>query len=43
MDLDSFESIDMPYMAELKGQLAPEQQIEYWDIEGVKTLMRIFS
>ena len=43
MDLESFESLDLPYMVELKGQLAPEQQVEYWDIEGVKTIMRIFT
>jgi len=43
MDLDSFESLDLPYMIELKGQLVPEQQVEYWDIEGVKTVMRIFT
>lgn len=42
MDLDSFETIDLPFMDELKGQLAPEQQVEYWDVEGKKVIMRIF-
>jgi translation initiation factor 5A len=42
MDLESFETIDLPFMEELKGQLAPEQQVEYWDVEGKKVIMRIF-
>lgn len=41
MDLESFETIDMPFMEELKGQLAPEAQVEYWDIEGKKIIMRL--
>jgi len=42
MDLESFETIDLPFMEELKGQLVPEQQVEYWDVEGKKVIMRIF-
>jgi translation initiation factor 5A len=42
MDLESFETIDVVYVEELKGQLAPDQQVEYWDIEGKKAIMRIF-
>ncbi len=41
MDLESFETIDLPFMEDLKGQLVPEQQVEYWDIEGRKVIMRI--
>ena len=41
MDLENYETLDMPYMEELKGQLAPETQVEYWDIEGKKTVMRL--
>lgn len=41
MDLDSYETIDMPFMEELKGQLAPEKQVEYWNIEGKKAVMRV--
>lgn len=41
MDLESYETMDMAFMEELKGQLAPEQQVEYWDIEGKKIVMRI--
>jgi translation initiation factor 5A len=41
MDLDSYETIDVTYDEELKGQLQPEQQAEIWDIEGKKVIMRI--
>ena len=40
MDLESFETIEIPMMEELKGQLAGEDQVEYWDIEGVKIIKR---
>lgn len=42
MDLESFETIDVPYQPELEGQIAPEKQVEYWDIEGTKAIMRVF-
>ncbi len=42
MDLESYETITVPFIEELKGKLAAEQQIEYWDIEGKKAIMRIF-
>jgi len=41
MDLESFETIDVPFMEELKAELAPEKQVEYWDIEGKKCIMRV--
>lgn len=41
MDLESFETLEVPYLEELKDQLAPEKQVEYWDIEGRKCVMRI--
>lgn len=41
MDLESYETIDIPYLEELKGSLAPEKQVEYWDIEGKKAIMRV--
>ncbi len=41
MDLESYETIDLVFMEELKGSLAPEKQVEYWDIEGKKVIMRI--
>ena len=41
MDLESFETIDMPFMEEIKADLAPEKQVEYWDIESKKVIMRV--
>ena len=42
MDLENYETLELPFLAELKEQLAPEKQVEYWDIEGKKIIMRIF-
>jgi len=42
MDLESFETLDCPYAEEIKEQLAPEKQVEYWVIEGKKAIMRVF-
>jgi translation initiation factor 5A len=41
MDLESFETIDMLCNDEIKANLAPEKQVEYWDIEGKKYIMRV--
>lgn len=41
MDLESYETFELPYLQELKDQLAPEKQVEYWDIEGKKVIMRV--
>ena len=41
MDMESFETIDLTFIEDLRGQLAAEQQIEYWDVEGEKKIMRI--
>ncbi|MEK6893177.1 MAG: translation initiation factor IF-5A [Nanoarchaeota archaeon] len=41
MDLESFETIDVPYGEDIKEQLAAEKQVEYWDIEGKKCIMRV--
>ncbi len=41
MDLESYETIDISYIPELKEKLAPEKQVEYWDIEGRKVIMRV--
>lgn len=42
MDLESFETIDVPVLEEIKGQVAAEKQVEYWDVEGKKMIMRVF-
>lgn len=41
MDLESYETLDIVFMEELKEQIAQEKQVEYWDIEGKKAIMRI--
>ena len=41
MDLESYETIEIPFLPELKEKLAPEKQVEYWDIEGKKVIMRV--
>lgn len=41
MDLETYETIEIPFLPELKEQLAPEKQVEYWDIEGKKVIMRV--
>jgi len=40
MDLESFETIDVAIIEELKGQIKEEDQVEYWDIEGIKIIKR---
>ncbi len=41
MDLESYETLDVQFSQELKEQLEPEKQVEYWDIEGKKAVMRV--
>lgn len=41
MDLESYETLEMPFLPELKENLAAEKQVEYWDIEGKKVIMRV--
>ena len=43
MDLESFETMDLPFMEEVKADLAPEKQVEYYSIEGKKVIMRVYS
>lgn len=40
MDLESFETIEVPMMEELKGEIKEEDQVEYWDIEGTKIIKK---
>ena len=42
MDLESYETLELPFDEELKDKLAPEKQVEYWDVEGMKVVMRVF-
>ena len=41
MDLESYETIDVSYIGDVKEQIAAEKQVEYWIIEGKKIIMRV--
>ena len=41
MDLESFETLDIAFDEEVKGDLAADKQVEYWDIEGKKIIKRV--
>lgn len=41
MDLENFETIDMTYSEEVAGSIEPDKQVEYWDVEGQKSIMRV--
>ena len=40
MDLETFETIEVPCPDELKSQLEENCNVEYWDIEGKKIIKR---
>lgn len=40
MDLTSFETIEVPCAEEIKSQLQPNDNVEYWNIEGQKIVKR---
>lgn len=40
MDLENFETIDVPCDEEIKDQLEANSTVEYWDIEGEKIIKR---
>lgn len=42
MDLESFETMDLPYAEEVKAELAAEKTVEYWNVEGKKSIRRVF-
>lgn len=42
MDLENFETIEVPCDPELKDQLEVNSNVEYWDIEGEKIIKRKF-
>ena len=41
MDLESFETMDLPFQEDIRDQLAEEKKVEYWDVEGEKVIMRM--
>jgi translation initiation factor 5A len=40
MDLESFETIDVPCSDEIKSELGENSNVEYWDIEGERIVKR---
>lgn len=40
MDLENFETIDVPCPAEIKSELEENSNVEYWDVEGEKIIKR---
>jgi translation initiation factor 5A len=41
MDLESYETIDVPIHPDIRDQIVADKQAESWDIEGKKMLMRV--
>jgi len=41
MDMESYETVDLPVNEELREQIQPEKTVEVWDIESKKAIMRI--
>lgn len=41
MDLENYETLDVPYAEELDNDIAVEKQVEYWDVEGKKGIKRV--
>ena len=40
MDLENYETLELPMVDEIKENLKEGDQVEYWDIEGVKLIKR---
>lgn len=40
MDMESFETMDLPYTEEVGETIEVDKQVEYWDIEGKRVIMR---
>jgi translation initiation factor 5A len=40
MDLENFESFDVPCSEEIKGTLEENSNVEYWNVEGEKIVKR---
>jgi len=43
MDIESYETLDLPISEDVKENIAEGKQVEYWDIEGRKIIKRIFG
>jgi len=40
MDLESFETLDVPCSDEIRAELEENSNVEYWDVEGEKIIKR---
>ncbi len=40
MDLESFETLEVPCSSNIKGKLQPNDNVEYWNVEGEKIVKR---
>lgn len=40
MDMESFETIEMDIPEEMKPEIEPNSNVEYWDVEGQKIIKR---
>lgn len=40
MNLDNYETLEVPIIEELKGQIKENDNVEYWDIEGIKIIKK---
>ena len=40
MDLETYETLELPVSEELKEQIKDGDQVEYWDVEGVKIIRK---
>lgn len=43
MDLESFETIEMPILEDSEGEIKEGVQVEYWQIENIKVIKRVVS
>ncbi len=41
MNLASYETLELPFIESVKSELAPEKEVEYWDVEGKRVIMRV--
>ncbi len=41
MDMETYETLDLPINEDLREQILPEKQVEVWDIEGKRAIMRV--
>ena len=40
MDMETFETLEAPMIEEVKAEIKEGDQVEYWDVEGVKIIKR---